>query len=94
MAYEEGIMMKAISLLVILFSNVLIGCQSNVIYVVKRPVPIEPRIVVIPASDYLSEVEYANKIEQLLFKYNLSISSRPSKKYILRGAKASLLATL
>ena len=74
MAYEKGIMMKAITLLVIIFSNVLIGCQSNVLYVVNRPVPNEPRIVVIPASDYLSEVEYANKIEQLLFKYNFQLT--------------------
>ncbi len=74
--------MKIIAAIFVIVSSLFTGCQSNVIYVVNRPVPNNPKFVVIPSSNTLSEIEYANKLEQLLIRYNILISSRPTAKYV------------
>ncbi len=53
------------------------GC-GRTHFVVLRNVPRSPSFVVIPANNYISEVAYANRIEQAIISSGVKVISRPS----------------
>ena len=57
----------------------LAGC-SKTEFVILRDVPESPSFVVIPANDYLNEVEFANDIENAIISAGLKVVMRPATK--------------
>lgn len=58
------------------------GCGRTQ-YIVLRDVPPSPSFVVIPANDYLYEVEFANHIENALIGAGVKVVIRPATKEVL-----------
>ena len=61
---------------------VLAGCAPQTQFVVLRDVPESPSFVVIPANDYLHEVEFANKVENAIISAGVKVVLRPVTKDI------------
>ena len=60
---------------------VLAGCAPQTPqFVVLRDVPESPSFVVIPANDYLHEVEFANKVENAIISAGIKVVMRPATK--------------
>ena len=57
----------------------LAGCAKTQ-FVVLRDVPESPSFVVIPANDYLHEVEFANEIEDAIISAGVKVVMRPATK--------------
>ena len=71
---------------------VLAGCAPQTQFVVLRDVPESPSFVVIPANNYLHEVEFANTIENAIISAGLKVVIRPTTKDVtmektVQGAK-------
>lgn len=58
------------------------GCGRTQ-YIVLRDVPPSPSFVVIPANDYLYEVEFANHIENALISAGAKVVIRPATKEVM-----------
>lgn len=74
--------MKLNIIILSMFAIFMSGCNAARVYVVKRPVKLNPVFVVIPSSHYLVEVEFANELEKILIHYKQKISSRPAKVFV------------
>lgn len=61
----------------------IIGCGSHTNhFIVYRNVPNNPSFIVLPPSSHVSEINFANKIEQILISCHVSVHLRPAIKYI------------
>ena len=58
------------------------GCAAEPFFVVLRDVPESPSFVVIPANEYLHEVEFANLVESSLLGANVKVVMRPGTKEV------------
>lgn len=59
------------------------GCEVETAFVVIRNVPTNPSFVVVPANDYLYQVEFANQVESYIISSGVSVVHfRPSVKEI------------
>ncbi len=58
------------------------ACVTKNVFVVSRDVPDSPSFVVIPANDYLSQVEFANTIESYLIACHVRVLAKPGTKQI------------
>ncbi|GEM_PF-4857179 len=59
------------------------GCSpSQTIFVVLRDVPETPSFVVIPANDYLYQVEFSNKVESYAISSGVKVVTRPATKEV------------
>lgn len=56
---------------------IITGCGSTH-FIILRDVPLSPTFVVLPANAFLSEVTYANRVENILISSGVSVVSRPS----------------
>lgn len=60
---------------------ILAGCVPQTPqFVVLRDVPESPSFVVIPANNYLNEVEFANKVENAIISAGVKVVMRPATK--------------
>jgi hypothetical protein len=77
----------------ILVSSIMVfllsGCTTQLVFVVSRDVPQSPSFVVIPANDYLSEVEFANQIESYLLSCAVKVVTRPAIKDVQATKQAA-----
>jgi hypothetical protein len=77
---------------------VLAGCAPQTPqFVVLRDVPESPSFVVIPANNYLHEVEFANKVENAIISAGIKVVLRPATKdvtteKIIQGAEGQQAA--
>ena len=61
----------------------LAGCAHQTTqFVVLRDVPESPSFVVIPANNYLNEVEFANEVENAIIRAGLKVVMRPATKNV------------
>lgn len=67
----------------------LFGCSTKTVFVVLRDVPENPSFVVIPASDYLYQIELANMIEAFLISSGVKVVTRPAIKEVQATKQAS-----
>jgi hypothetical protein len=71
-----------------LFGIALVSCILSVVacsktqFVVLRNVPESPSVTVIPANDYLREVEFANNVEEAIIGAGVKVVMRPSTKEV------------
>ena len=79
--------MKTIVICSLLF--LLVGCAPQTFFVVLRDVPDNPSFVVIPANDYLYQVEFANRIESYLISSGVKVVTRPSTKEVQATKQAA-----
>lgn len=69
----------AISLSMLFF---LFGCSTQTEFIVLRDIPINPSFVVLPANDYLYQVEFANTIQSYLLASRVKVVARPATKIV------------
>jgi hypothetical protein len=74
----------ASSVLVILF-----GCAPKTVYVVLRDVPTKPSFVILPANDYIREVEFANVIETYFLSSGVKVVEHPGRKEVQATKQAA-----
>lgn len=72
---------KLLFIVLVVFVLTMTGCARTK-FVVLRDVPHSPSFVIIPANNYLHEVEFANKIEQAIIGSGVKIVMRPSTKEV------------
>lgn len=65
------------------------GCSTQTVFVVLRDVPDNPSFVVLPANDYLYQVEFANKIESYLLSSGVKVVTRPATKEVQATKQAA-----
>jgi hypothetical protein len=58
------------------------SCSTKYAFVVLRDIPQKPSIVVIPASDYLYQVEFANTLESYVIRSGVKVVTRPITKEV------------
>ena len=81
MFYNKMNQLLGISLLFL--GTGLLGCVTKTLeIVVLRDVPESPSFVVIPANDFLREVEFANSVEDAIISAGVRVVIRPSTKEV------------
>ena len=81
MFYNKMNQLLGISLLFL--TTGLLGCATKTLeIVVLRDVPESPSFVVIPANDFLREVEFANSVEDAIISAGVKVVIRPSTKEV------------
>ncbi len=70
---------KLLGIALLSFVVSLAGCAKTQ-FVVLRDVPESPSFVVIPANDYLREVEFANSVEDAIISAGVKVVIRPATK--------------
>lgn len=74
-----------LSAFIILVSTIaLTGCITTTEFVQIRPVPAAPSFTVLPANEYLDEVEFARRIEAALVAAGVSVLSAPGTAFITK----------
>ena len=70
------------------------GCSNpKTVFVVLRDVPESPSFVVIPANDYLVQVDFANEIEADLIACGVKVVARPAMKEVQTTKQGAQLDT-
>ena len=72
---------KLLRIALLSFVVSLAGCAKTQ-FVVLRDVPESPSFVVIPANNYLHEVEFANEIEDAIISAGVKVVMRPATKEV------------
>jgi hypothetical protein len=70
-------------------SSLLIAACSQTVFLVQRDVPSSPTFTVIPANDYLYQVDFATQIEGHLISCGVKVIVRPVSKEIETRKSAS-----
>lgn len=80
-------------ILLLLAALFLGGCasqkQTERVYVTQRDVPTEPSFTVLPATNRLYQVEWANRIEGSLIDLGVSVTSRPGATEVRKEKTAT-----
>ena len=88
MFYNKMNQLLGISLLFL--GTGLLGCATKTLeIVVLRDVPESPSFVVIPANDFLREVEFANSVEDAIISAGVRVVIRPFNERSHNGKKSS-----
>ena len=75
--------MKPTAMLLLFVCLVVAGCAPKTeLFVVLRDVPQDPSFTVIPANDYLYQIEFANKVEEYIISAGVKVVSRPALKEV------------
>ncbi len=68
------------SIILILSLVVLVSCRTQYQFLSVQAIPKNPTVVVIPASDYLYQIDYANALENYLIGLGIKVIDRPLLK--------------
>jgi hypothetical protein len=60
----------------------LAGCSTQTVFIVLRDIPTSPTFVVLPANNYLYQVEFANTVQSYLLSSGVKVVTRPATKEI------------
>lgn len=60
-----------------------IGCSQKPVFVVYRDIPTNPSFVVIPASNFSKEIQFANNLESSIIKAGVKVVSSPVTKEVV-----------
>jgi len=70
----------------------LAGCGTNTVFVVQRDVPASPVFTVVPANDYMNQIDFANIVESYLLSAGAKVVQRPAWKEVKAEKQAAGLA--
>ena len=72
------------------------GTATKIDFVILRDVPINPKITVMPANYTEAEYRFANRIEEIIIGYGVSVVAKPIRKEIetKKGAAAGQVEEL
>ena len=77
-------------LCIIIFCLSFVGCgKTN--YIVLRDVPQSPSFVVIPVTNTISEVSYANVVERAIIAAGVKVRLRPASRAVHRHTMIQML---